>query len=106
MRKMNISVAKSYIDKNTNAQKKKWITIGSLVIGDDGKVFGEIEAIPVGITELKFNCFDKDENRTQTQGQQQTQHPQQTYQAQHGQVPIYNEPAPQGGYVPNNQQRH
>jgi len=59
MRKMNISVAKSYTDKNTNAVKTKWINIGSLVIGDDGKVFGEIESIPVGVTELKFNCFDR-----------------------------------------------
>jgi len=110
MRKLNISVAKSYTDKNTNAVKTKWINIGSLVISDDGKVFGEIEAIPVGITELKFNCFDRDENRqgnysanpnssgNTNQGYQQRpqqQQPQQTYQAPHGDVPVYNEPAPQ-----------
>ena len=88
MRKLNISYAKSYIDKNTNATKTKWVNIGSLVIGDDGKVFGEIEALPVGATELTFNCFDRENNNQQQQ-------PQQHYQAPHGQVPIYNEPAPQ-----------
>ncbi|MEN4053756.1 hypothetical protein [Sulfurimonas sp. NWX79] len=99
MRKMNISVAKSYTDKNTNAVKTKWINIGSLVIGDDGKVFGEIESIPVGITELKFNCFDRDENRTHAntaganQGYQQQQ-PAQQYNAPHGSVPVYEEPYP------------
>lgn len=71
MRKMNISVAKSYTDKNTNAAKTKWINIGSLVISDDGKVFGEIESVPVGITELKFNCFDRDEAGVQTHQQPQ-----------------------------------
>ena len=99
MRKMNISVAKNYTDKHTNAIKTKWINIGSLVIGDDGKVFGEIEAIPVGITELKFNCFDRDDskaqssNNTQTnQGYQQPQQPpSQQYNAPHGQVPVYEE---------------
>jgi len=113
MRKLNISVAKSYTDKNTNAVKTKWINIGSLVISDDGKVFGEIEAIPVGITELKFNCFDRDDNRQHSSSanpnnsynanqsysrQQQNdnrQQPAQTYQASHGDVPVYNEPAPQ-----------
>lgn len=81
---MNISVAKSYTDKNTNAVKTKWINIGSLVITEEGKVFGEIESIPVGITELKFNCFDRDEAQTNQQPQpsyQQTPPPQnQSYQ--------------------------
>lgn len=104
MRKLNISVAKSYTDKNTNAVKTKWINIGSLVISDDGKVFGEIEAIPVGITELKFNCFDRDENRqgnysanpnSSHNANQNQQQPSQTYNAPHGHVPVYNEPAPQ-----------
>ena len=104
MRKMNISVAKSYTDKNTNAVKTKWINIGSLVIGDDGKVFGEIESIPVGITELIFNCFDRDENRAHAnnnganqgyqQAQQAQQQPAQTYNAPHGQVPVYEEQYP------------
>ena len=71
MRKMNISFAKSYIDKNTNATKTKWVNIGSLVIGDDGKVFGEIESIPVGATELKFNCFDKEDRNQPSQNNQQ-----------------------------------
>lgn len=70
MRKLTISVAKNYTDKNTNAVKTKWITVGSLVIQDDGKVFGEIEAIPVGATEFKFNAFERDNN----QAQQQPQH--------------------------------
>jgi single-strand DNA-binding protein len=35
--------------------------------------------------------------------QQQT--PQQTYQAPHGDVPVYNEPAPQGSNAPQNQQQ-
>ena len=102
MRKMNISYAKSYTDKRTNAVKTKWVNIGSLVIDDDGKVFGEIESIPVGVTELKFNAFDKDEKQTQPQQQNyntpqgyQQQQPAQTYQAPHGEVPVYNEPAPQ-----------
>jgi hypothetical protein len=97
MRKMNISVAKSYTDKNTNAVKTKWINIGSLVIGDDGKVFGEIESIPVGVTELKFNCFDRDESRSNNFANSNSsnhQQPQQTYNAPHGQIPVYNEPAP------------
>ena len=37
MRKLTISVAKNYTDKNTNAVKTKWITVGSLIIQDDGK---------------------------------------------------------------------
>ena len=102
MRKMNISVAKNYTDKTTNAIKTKWINIGSLVIGDDGKVFGEIESIPVGVTELKFNCFDRDEKPQQhnnaaqnaqynspqgyapQQGQPQTQQPTYEYQDKNG----------------------
>ena len=59
MRKMNMSYAKSYIDKNTNATKTKWINIGNVVITDDGKVFGEIEVIPVGVTELKLTVLTK-----------------------------------------------
>lgn len=99
MRKLNISVAKSYTDKNTNAIKTKWITIGSLVIGDDGKVFGEIETIPVGISELKFNCFDKDESKSYQQSQPtHQQQPQHMHQAPHGPVPVYQE------NVPHNQQ--
>jgi len=77
---MNINVAKSYIDKNTNATKTKWINIGSMVIGDDGKVFGEIESIPVGITELKFNCFDREDKQQPAGQQQQQQQQQQQYQ--------------------------
>lgn len=73
MRKMNMSYAKSYIDKNTNATKTKWINIGNVVITDDGKVFGEIEVIPVGVTELKFNCFDKEDKQTNQAGYQQPQ---------------------------------
>ena len=76
MRKLNISVAKNYTDKNTNAVKTKWITVGSLVIQDDGKVFGEIEAIPVGITEFKFNAFDRDDNQHQPQHNQSYNTPQ------------------------------
>lgn len=68
---MNISFAKSYIDKNTNATKTKWVNIGSLVVGDNGKVFGEIESIPVGATELKFNCFDKEDRQQPAQNNQQ-----------------------------------
>jgi len=98
MRKMNISVAKSYTDKNTNAVKTKWINIGSLVIGDDGKVFGEIESIPVGLTELKFNCFDRDDKNNYQQ-----QQPQQTYNAPHGQVPVHHEQAPQQHYTQQQQ---
>jgi len=104
MRRMNISVAKSYTDKNTNAVKTKWINIGSLVISDDGKVFGEIESIPVGITDFKINCFDRDDNNNQQpqQGYQQPQQPPlqyhgETYNAPHGQVPVHREQ-----YNPNN----
>ena len=103
---MNISVAKSYVDKNTNATKTKWINIGSLIIGDDGKVFGEIESIPVGLTELKFNCFDRDENRTNPNPPLQQHGQQQTYNAPHGQVQIHHEQAPQQQQqYPNSQRR-
>jgi len=99
MRKLNISVAKPYIDKNTNAQKTKWINVGSLVISDDGKVFGEIESIPVGLTDFKFNCFDKEErpqnNQQQGYNQQQQQQQQQGQQGQRqydpNNVPTYHE---------------
>jgi hypothetical protein len=81
---MNISVAKNYQDKNTNAQKTKWITVGSIVIGDDGKVFGEIEAIPYGMTEFKFNCYDRDEKQPQQQHPNNGQQMQQQYQSPQG----------------------
>ncbi len=103
MRKLTISVAKNYTDKNTNAVKTKWIPVGSLVIQDDGKVFGEIEAIPVGATEFKFNAFERD-----NQNQQQPQQHNQNYNTPQGyggrqQPPVEyvdanGNPIPQNGY--------
>ena len=62
MRKLNLTLGKKYKDGN-GEEKTKWINIGSMVIQDDGKVFGEIDSIPVGITELRFNGFDRKEKQ-------------------------------------------
>lgn len=62
MRKLNLTVPKKFIDNN-GVEQTKWINIGSMVIQDDGKVFGEIDSIPVGITELRFNGFERREKQ-------------------------------------------
>ena len=105
MRKLTISVSKNYTDKNTNAVKTKWITVGSLVIQDDGKVFGEIEAIPVGATEFKFNAFERDNNQAQQQPQHNQNYntPQGYGNGQYQQPPVEyvdanGNPIPQNGY--------
>jgi len=86
MRKMNISVPMMYKDKH-GADKTKWINIGNIVITDDGKVFGDINATPVGDWDGSFSCFDREEKQNNNQNQNQNQtHPQgynqnQSYQA-------------------------
>ena len=69
MRKLNISVPTKYTDRNGDT-KTKWVTIGGLVVADDGKIFGNIDAIPVDKNwDGTINCFDREER--QQQGQQQ-----------------------------------
>jgi len=91
MRKMNISVPMLYKDKH-GADKTKWINIGSLVINDDGKVFGEINATPIGAWDGSFNCFDKEDkqqaqqNYQQPTAQQSTQRPVTQYKNAQGQI--------------------
>ncbi len=90
---MNISVPMTYKDKH-GADKTKWVNIGNLVIADDGKVFGDINATPVGEWDGSFSCFDREDKQ---QNQHQQQH-QQTYNAPHGQVPVHHEQQQQAGY--------
>lgn len=75
MRKLNISVPMLYKDKH-GADKTKWVNIGNLVIGDDGKVFGEISSTPVGPWDGSFSCFDR-EDKQQPQQQYAQEQPQQ-----------------------------
>ena len=87
MRKLNISVPVKYTDRNGDT-KTKWVNIGGLVINDDGKVFGNIDAIPTDKNrDGSISCFDREERQNdnnqqqggynQPQQQQQYQAPQQ-----------------------------
>ena len=95
MRKFKACYAKAYIDQQ-NQQKTSWKTIGyaNEVVAQDGKVTIHLtlDSIPTGNWDGDIKLFLQDEQPQQMQPQPQ---PQQQYQAPHGQVPVYNEPAPQ-----------
>jgi len=99
MRKLNISVPMLYKDKH-GADKTKWVNIGSLVIQDDGKVYGDISATPTGAWDGSFGCFDKEEKSQQGTSYQTPQQP--TYQAP--QQPTYQTPPQQAPVQYRNKQ--
>ena len=94
MKKFNIMCAKPYKTKS-GEDKTKWVRLGSCVQTDDGKMFGDIDAIPTGAWfEVSIQFFEQEQqnqqggqqNQQQGYGQQQQQGgygQQQQYQGQH-----------------------
>ena len=96
MRRFNIMAAKAYITKS-GEQKTRWVKLGSIAMMDDGKMFGEIDAMPSGAWfDGSINLFEQDQQ--QRQGQQQPNQYQQRQQQAQPQV-VY-EQAPQGELPP------
>ena len=47
MKRFNIMAAKKY-PKQDGSQGTKWVKLGSVVQGDDGKMFGDLDSVPAG----------------------------------------------------------
>ncbi len=89
--------AKPYTTKD-NEQKTKWVKLGTCVQTDEGKMFGDLDAIPTGAWfDGSIQFFEQDQqnqqggqqNQNQGYGQQQQgggyQQQQQGYNQQQGQ---------------------
>lgn len=78
--------AKAYTTQN-NEQKTKWVKLGTCVLMPDGKMFGDLDAIPTGAWfDGSIQFFEQDQQQNNSGGQQQqnygSQQPQQNgYQA-------------------------
>ena len=85
MKKFNIMCAKPYTTKNNEA-KTKWVRLGSCVQTEDGKMFGDLDAIPTGAWfDGSIQFFEQEQqnqqggqqNQNQSYGQQNQQNTQQ-----------------------------
>ena len=47
MKRFNIMAAKAYAKKD-GTQGTKWVKLGSVIMQDDGKMFGDLDSIPLG----------------------------------------------------------
>lgn len=47
MKRYNIMTAKKY-QKQDGSQGTKWVKLGSIVMSNDGKMFGDIDCVPTG----------------------------------------------------------
>ena len=66
MKRYNIMSAKRYTKKD-NTEGTKWVKLGSVVQSDDGKMFGDLDSIPLG------NWFDGSIQLFEVEQQQQNQ---------------------------------
>ena len=119
---MNIVAITGTYTNQQGQEKKRYLTVGTLFIYDDGGMSIKLDAVPthfdgnLAIYEKENKNQSNNQGGYQQQGQQpqqqggyqqqgqqpqqqggyqQQQATQQTYQATHGDVPVYNEPAPQ-----------
>ena len=75
MKKYNIMAAKPYTQNNE--QKTKWVKIGSVVQMPDGKMFGDLDAIPAGAWfDGSIQLFEQDQQSQGGQPQQGNQNQQ------------------------------
>ena len=95
MKRLNIMAAKAYTTKQ-GEDKTQWVKIGSAVQTDDGKMFGNIDAIPSGTWWDGSVQYFEQEQQQQGQQQGQQQQPQQQYQQQ-GQQSNYQQQQQQYG---------
>lgn len=65
--------AKPYTTKD-NEQKTKWVKVGTCVQTDDGKMFGDLDAVPTGAWfDGSIQFFEQDQQNQQNGGQQNQQ---------------------------------
>ena len=88
MTKYNIMCAKPYTTKNNEA-KTKWVKLGTCVLTDEGKRFGDLDAIPTGAWFDGSIQFFEQEQQNQ-QGGQQNNNGGQQQQGGYGQQQQYN----------------
>lgn len=77
MKRFNIMTAKAY-SKADGSQGTKWVKLGSVVMKDDGKMFGDLDSIPTGSwfdgSIQLFEAEQQQQNNNQNnQGQPQQQ---------------------------------
>ena len=73
MKKFNIICAKPYTTKQ-NEEKVKWVKLGTCVQTDDGKMFGDIDAVPTGAWfDGSIQFFEQDNQNQNNGGQSQQQ---------------------------------
>ena len=73
MKKFNIMCAKPYTTKD-NEQKTKWVKLGTCVQTDEGKMFGDLDAIPTGAWfDGSIQFFEQDQQNQQGGQQHQNQ---------------------------------
>ncbi len=65
--------AKPYTTKD-NEQKTKWVKLGTCVQTDEGKMFGDLDAIPTGAWfDGSIQFFEQDQQNQNNGGQNQQQ---------------------------------
>jgi len=79
MKKFNIMCAKPYVTKQ-NEEKVRWIKLGTCVQTDEGKMFGDLDAIPSGAWfDGSIQFFEQDQQNQNNGGQNQQQQQNQAY---------------------------
>ena len=76
--------AKPYTTKD-NEQKTKWVKLGTCVMTDDGKMFGDFDTVPTGAWfDGSIQFFEQEQQNQQGGGQQNYQQGQQNGQQRGG----------------------
>lgn len=71
MKRFNIMTAKSY-SKADGSQGTKWVKLGSVVMKDDGKLFGDLDSIPLGSWfDGSIQLFEADQQQQSNNNQPQ-----------------------------------
>lgn len=70
MRRFNIMVAKKY-PKSDGTTGTKWVKLGSVVQQQDGKMFGDLDSVPIGAWfDGSIQLFEADQQQQSNNSQQ------------------------------------
>lgn len=73
MKRFNIMTAKKY-PKQDGTQGTKWVKLGSVVMKDDGKMFGDLDCIPTGSWfDGSIQLFEAEQQQQSNNSQSQPQ---------------------------------
>lgn len=100
MKRYNIMTAKKY-QKADGSQGTKWIKLGSIVVNQDGKMFGDLDCIPTGAWfDGSIQLFDADQQSNNGQANNYSN------QGNNGQPQQQNSQYNQANNYGNNQQQY